>query len=110
LFEVLVMEEHHVVVDHLVRRRVDATNSEGPVTGEDRSLYRDVLPQPPAEDIDQPPANDRRRPLADECLLLIGRKGDLWVHLEIRLRLDGELREEALAVPIAPAEPVRPAH
>src|SRR5205823_5425469 len=51
-----------------------------------------------------------RGSLPDECLLLILRHHDLRIHVEVRLRLDGEGCEEALAVSETAAKPVGPRH
>ena len=108
LLQVFVMEQHHVVVDDRIGRRVDPADGEGPVAREDGALEGDVLAQPPAEQVEQPAADDRGGALAEEGLLLVLRQDDLGVDLEVRLRVHRELGEEALVVPVLAAEPVGP--
>ena len=86
LLEVGMMEEHHVVVDDRVGRRVDPADGEGPVAREDGALEGDVLAQPPAEHVQQPAAHDGGGALAEEGLLLVLRQDDLGVDVEVRLR------------------------
>ena len=85
LLQVVVMEQHHVVVDHRIGRGVDAADGEGPVAREDGALDGDVLPQLPAEYVEQPAAHDGRGALPEEGLLLVLRQRDLGIHREIGL-------------------------
>ena len=108
LLEVLMMEEHHVVVDDRIGRRVGAADGEGPVAREDRALERDVLAER------QPKRSSSRRPtIAEErsrrkaCFWSSG-SDDLGIHVEVRLGVHGELGEEALVVAVLAAEPVGP--
>ena len=103
-------EDQHVVVDHRIGRRVDAPDGECPIAAEDGALERDVLAEVPAEHVEQPPPHNGGRTLAQERVALVGGQHDLGIHVEIRRRVDGEGREEALAVAVAPAEPIGPTH
>ena len=110
LVEVLVMKDQHVVADRRIGRCVDSPNGERPVAGENGALERDILSKLPAKFAQQPLADQRPRPVLQERLLLIRRDHDLRIHREIRLGVHREVGEEALAVAVAPTEPVRPAH
>ena len=104
------MKDQNIVADCGIRRRVDGADRERPIARENRALQRDILAELPAEFTEQPLADQRARPVLQERLPLIGRNHDLRIHREIRLWVDREVREEALAVAVSPAEPVRPTH
>src|SRR6476469_531312 len=89
---------------------VDAADGERPVAREDRALKGHVVAHLPSERLDEPLANHRGRSLPQERLLLIFGNLNLRIHLQVTLRIDGELREELSAIAVLTAKPVRPGH
>ncbi len=104
--EVVPVEEELVLVGVGAGALVDAAQHQFPVAGKDRPLQCDLVTELPAEAFGQLDPGHGTAPVAQKGALLLGRKDEFGIELEVAGGLYGEVGEKVFAVDVNAPEPV----